>query len=152
MTQYHIAQVNMGRFIAPADDPVLARFFAYLPTVNALAEVSPGFVWRFQTYEGNATSFRAYDDDRIIINFSVWESIEALKNFVYKGDHQYVMRKRKQWFENMAEQYQALWWVPVGHIPAWDEAQERLDYLRGHGETAHAFSFRKPFTPEGAPL
>jgi hypothetical protein len=148
MAQYHIAQVNIARLIAPLDDPLIADFVAYLAPINALADTAPGFVWRFQTADGDATSYRAYGDDRIIVNFSVWESVEALKDFVYKGNHSEVMRKRKQWFEKMAEQYMALWWVPVGHFPTWDEAQERLESLRRHGDTPYAFSMRKIFPPE----
>src|SRR3954465_1011326 len=119
MPYYHIAQVNVARFIAPVDDPVLSDFYAYLAPINALADAAPGFVWRFQTAYGDATSLRVYDDDRIIVNFSVWESVEALKNFVYKEEHKNVMRERRKWFEKMAEQYVALWWVPAGHIPTW---------------------------------
>jgi hypothetical protein len=149
MSQYHLAQVNVGRFITAPDDPILRDFFDYLPIVNAIADSAPGFVWRFQSSEGNATSFRAYEDDRITINFSVWESMESLRNFVYRGDHQLVMRKKRQWFENMSDQYQALWWVPAGHIPTWLEAKRRLDHVRKHGESAHSFTFRKIFTPQG---
>ena len=148
MTHYHLAQVNIGRFIAPADDPVLVKFFEYLAPINVMADAAPGFVWRFQTTDGNATSLRVYDDDRIIVNFSVWESLDALKNFVYKSEHREVMRKRKEWFVRMKEQYLALWWIPAGHIPVWSEAQERLDSLRQHGETPFAFSFRKVFAPD----
>src|SRR3954465_8928818 len=105
MAQYHIAQVNIARLLAPLDDPLIADFVANLAQINALADAAPGFVWRFQTTAGDATSYRAYGDDRIIVNFSLWESVEALKDFVYKGSHSEIMRKRKQWFEKMAELY-----------------------------------------------
>jgi hypothetical protein len=127
----------------------MADFVAYLAPVNALADISPGFVWRFQTEAGDATSLRAYGDDRIIVNFTVWESVAALKNFVYKSNHGDVMRKRRKWFDKMSELYMALWWVPVGHIPTWDEAQARLDSLRQQGETPYAFTFRSIFPPQG---
>jgi hypothetical protein len=151
MTQYHVAQVNIARLLAPLDDPSIADFVALLAPVNALADASPGFVWRFQTEAGDATNLRAYDDDLIIVNFSVWESINALKDFAYKGSHSDVMRKRRKWFEKMAEQSMALWWIPAGHIPTWSEAQTRLDSLRLHGETPFAFTFRTPFPPPSDP-
>lgn len=148
MPHYHIAQVNIARFAISLDDPAMVGFFAYLAPLNALADKTPGFIWRYQTETGDATGLRVYDDDRIIVNFTVWESIEALKDFVYRGDHTHVMRKRQKWFEKMDDQYMALWWVPAGHIPTWREAQERLDSLRAQGETPYAFSFRKLFPPQ----
>jgi hypothetical protein len=147
MSGYHIAQVNIGRMVASLDDPKMKTFVAALPVVNALADTSPGFVWRYQTELGNATSLRAYDDDLILINFSVWESIDALKAFVYKSDHGYWMGKRRRWFEVMTEQHMALWWIPAGYLPTWEEAQARLDALRADGPTPFAFTFRAPFSP-----
>lgn len=147
MSQYHIAQVNISRLAVLLNSPQLARFIAFLGPIYALAEASPGFVWRFQTEAGDATGLRVYDDDSIIVNFSVWESIEALKNFTYRGNHSEVMRRRSQWFEKMDKQHMALWWVPVGHRPTWAEAQDRLESLRANGETPYAFSFQKPFPP-----
>jgi len=102
----------------------------------------------FSNSLGDATSLRVYGDDRIIVNFSVWESVEALKNFVYDDEHRKVMRQRKKWFEKMAEQYMALWWVPAGHVPTWSEAQDRLDSLRQNGDTSYSFSMRRIFPPQ----
>jgi hypothetical protein len=149
MPHHHLAQINIGRLLAPLDDPSVAEFVANLAPINVLADRSPGFVWRFQTPEGNATNVRPYEDDRIIINFSVWESLEALNGFVYQSAHAAIMRKRRQWFEKMSGLYLALWWVPAGHIPTWEEAKARLDYLQRHGETPYAFTFRRTFAPEG---
>jgi hypothetical protein len=150
MAQYHLAQVNIGRLLAPLDDPSIAEFVANLAPINALADSAPGFVWRFQTPEGNAISVRPYEDDLVIINFSVWESIESLRDYVYKSAHADIMRKRRQWFEKLSDLHLALWWAPAGHIPTWEEAKARLEHMRLHGETPYAFTFRNSFPPEGA--
>ena len=148
MTGYHIAQVNIGRVRAPLDDPRMEEFVARLDEINAIADRSPGFVWRLQTPAGNATYVRPYDDDRILVNMSVWETIEALKTFVYRSTHVEVLRKREDWFEKFTGAYAALWWVPPGHIPGVDEAKKRLAYLQAHGPTQFAFTFRMIFTPD----
>jgi hypothetical protein len=150
-TQFEIAQVNIGKIRAPLDDPMLSGFVARLEDINALADSSPGFVWRLQTDAGNATSFRPYDDDRILVNMSVWATPEDLRDFVYRSAHSEVMRQRKSWFERFDGMYYALWWVPVGHLPTIDEAKDRLDYLRGHGESAHAFTFAKLYPAPEVP-
>jgi hypothetical protein len=147
MPTHQLAQINIGRLVAPIDDPQLAEFVANLDPINALADQAPGFVWRFQTVEGNATSVRPYADERISVNFSVWESVEALRAYVYQSAHAEIMRQRRQWFEKMAEMYMALWWVPAGHIPTWHEAKARLDHLQQHGDTPQAFTFRHIFPP-----
>jgi hypothetical protein len=149
--QFHIAQVNIGRALAPLDDPVMAGFVARLEDINLLAESSAGFVWRLQTDEGNATSLRPYDDDRILFNLSVWETPAQLKQFVFRSAHSNVMRQRKSWFEPFGDAYYALWWIEAGHIPSIDEAKARLQHLRIHGETEHAFSFAGPFANSDSP-
>jgi len=148
-SKYHIAQVNIARMLAPLDDPMMAEFVASLSEINALADRSPGFVWRFQTEEGNATGIRPYDDNRIIVNFSVWETIEDLKAYVYKSAHAEVMRRRRQWFEKFEGIYMALWWVESGHIPTVDEAKERLEYLSQHSVSERAFTFKQAYDPLG---
>lgn len=145
MAKYHIAQINIARMLAPIDDPVMAEFVAQLAPVNALADESPGFVWRLQSESGDATAIKVYDDDRIIINLTVWENIEALREYVYKGDHHAVLRDGKRWFEKFDGPYYALWWLPVGRLPTAEEGKRRLDYLREHGDTAYAFSFKNVF-------
>src|SRR5690348_17444655 len=98
------------------DGPVMAGFAARLDEINALAERSPGFVWRLQTEAGNATYLRPYqEDDTILINMSVWESVETLKQYVYRTAHAELLRDRHQWFEKLDRVYTALWWVPAGH-------------------------------------
>jgi heme-degrading monooxygenase HmoA len=147
MTHYHLAQLNIGRIVAPLDSPQLAGFVNRLDEINALADRAPGFVWRFQTEAGDATALRPYDDDRILVNFSVWESPEALHQFVYRTAHVEAMRQRRQWFEVMSEAYLVLWWVPAGHRPTVEEAIARLETLRTRGPSAEAFTFREIHPP-----
>jgi len=146
MPAYHIAQINIARMLAPIDDPIMTGFVAQLAPVNALADGSPGFVWRLQTDSGDATSIKVYDDDMIIVNLTVWESVEALREFVYKNAHYGVLRDRKRWFEKFDGPYYALWWVPAGELPTTEEGKERLEYLRERGDTSHAFSFKNLFS------
>ena len=149
MSKYHIAQVNIGRVKAPVEDPIMAGFMKRLDDLNALADRSPGFVWRLQTSEGNATYFRPYEhDDRILLNMSVWEGVDALRHYVYKTAHAEILRHRDEWFEKFAGMYLALWWVPVGHHPSIDEAKKRLAHLDKHGPTEFAFIFKTIFQPD----
>ena len=145
MPEYHLAQINIARMLAPIDDPIMAEFVAQLVPVNALADGSPGFVWRLQTESGDATSIKVYDDDMIIVNLTVWESVETLREFVYKNAHYRVLRDRKRWFEKFDGPYYALWWIPAGDLPSIEDAKERLDYLRQHGDSDYAFSFKHVF-------
>ena len=142
---YHLAQVNIARMLAPLTDPLMAGFVAELDAINALADTSPGFLWRLQTSEGNATDIRPYEDDLILVNLSLWASLADLSTFVYKSRHRQVLQQRHQWFQRFNGPYVALWWVLSGHIPTVEEAKERLSYLSANGETPYAFSFKKPF-------
>ena len=144
-SRYHLAQVNIGRVRAPLDDPIMEGFRTQLDPINALADRTPGFVWRLQTEAGNAMAIRPFDDERMAINMSVWESLDALQQFVYKSAHVGTLRDRQQWFEPIDGPILALWWIPAGHIPTLDEAKERLDHLKAHGPSARAFTFRKAF-------
>ena len=150
MIRFHIAQLNIGRMRAQLDDPVMAGFVARLDEINALADGSPGFVWRLKTEGVNATYLRPYDDDRILFNMSVWESVEHLRRFVYGTMHVEVMRRREAWFEKFAGAFVALWWVPAGHVPSVDEGKQRLAHLDAHGPTQFAFTFRSVFQPDDA--
>lgn len=137
---------------APLDDPLMAGFEAGLDPVNALADKSPGFVWRYQTEEGNATEVRVFEDERILFNMSVWESVEALEAFVYGNEHLNFLRQRAQWFENTGRAALVLWWIEAGHEPTVEEARDRLELLWRHGPTAEAFTFRtRSPHPESAP-
>jgi hypothetical protein len=153
VSRYHLAQVNIGKFVAPIDDPIMAGFKSQLDPINALADATPGFVWRLQTEDGNATAVRPNDNDPLMaINMSVWESIESLQRYVYKSDHVAPLRDRRQWFQKIDGPILALWWIPAGHIPTVAEAMAKLAHLKQHGPTPEAFTFRAPFpAPNAAP-
>ena len=149
----HLAQVNLALAKAPLDAPLLADFMAALAPVNARADAAPGFVWRMQSDgAGDATAVRGFGGSpRLIINLTVWESLEAMREFVYRDpEHLAIMRRRREWFERL-ELHSALWWVPAGHVPDVAEAEERMAHLAEHGPTEHAFGLRTTFpaTPAG---
>ncbi|UVE16210.1 DUF3291 domain-containing protein [Pseudomonas sp. LS44] len=145
MTKYHLAQINIARTLEPLDHPLLKDFVDQLDAVNALAEQSAGFIWRLQTEEGDATSIQAFDDPQIIVNMSVWESFEALKGFVYSGEHLRVMRNRSSWMAKLQTPILALWWIPAGQIPSVESAKAALRSLEENGSTPAAFTFAKPY-------
>jgi len=142
---HHLAQINIARLRAPIDDPRIAEFVAQLEPINALADKAHGFVWRLQSSSGNATDIAYNDDPFVIVNMSVWESIEALREFAYKSDHMKVFRDRPKWFEKMEKPSYCLWWVPVGHIPTVSEGRERLEHYQTHGATPYSFWFSQQF-------
>ncbi len=135
----------MARAIAPLTDPRLADFVALLDEINALADQSPGFVWRLQTETGNATDIKVGDDPRLIVNMSLWESLEALTDYVYKSGHLRVLSRRKEWFERLDTPSIALWWIPVGAPPTVEDGLERLNHLARHGPSERAFTFKAGF-------
>jgi heme-degrading monooxygenase HmoA len=152
--EFELAQVNIGRLRAPLDSAQLAGFVAALDPVNAAADTAPGFRWRLQTDEGNATAVRAFEWDQagsagVIINMSVWESVAALAAFVYSERHRQVLRRRREWLEPMTDAYLALWWIPRGHLPTTAEAEDAIRHLRVHGPTPRAFTLRVHFPPPG---
>lgn len=145
MSRFELAQLNIARLLAPLDSPRLAGFVSRLADINALADAAPGFVWRFQTEDGDATAVRPFDDDWLLVNFSVWKNPESLHAFVYRTQHVEVMRHRREWFELLDQPFLVLWWVEAGHHPTVAEAITRLDQLRRHGPTATAFTFQTRF-------
>ena len=152
MMAYQLAQVNIAHLRASLDSPELADFVNSLDPINALADEAPGFIWRLQTEDGNATSVRAFEwvggpGVDVITNMSVWDSLEALASFVYRSRHRDVLRQRRRWFHPVGTPTLVLWWVPTGHRPSIAEAEERLLRLRSVGPTAFAFTFRTPFPP-----
>ena len=150
MSRYQLAQLNVGTIKGPIDSPVMAEFVANLDRINALAEQSPGFVWRLKTDEGNATSLSTPLGENVIPNMSVWDDVASLNSFVYKTVHVEIMKRRKEWFERMQDAFQVLWWVPHGHRPTVDEAVARLQHLRAFGPGAHSFTFRDAHLPPDA--
>jgi hypothetical protein len=145
----HLANFNIARMRAPLDSPVMAGFVDNLDRINRLGDESPGFVWRLVDEDGvGATAYRPYpDDEAVITNLTVWESVEALRNYVYKTEHVEFLRRRRDWFEPHDVPYLALWWVPEGHIPTLEEAVARLAHLREHGPSDHAFTFKDAKVP-----
>lgn len=143
--KYELAQVNFGRLRAPVDHPMIKDFVDNLDRINALAEGSPGFVWRLTGDGDDATDLQPYEDDPMMaINMSVWTDIPSLGAFVYRSDHIGIMRRRREWFEHL-DLYMVLWWVPAGHRPTIDEAKAKLALLDANGPTAEAFTFKVPF-------
>ena len=146
MTAHHLAQLNIARPRAPLDSAALAGFTSRLDEINALAEATPGFVWRLVEEGGaNATALRPYGPD-VMVNMSVWASLEALHAFTYRTAHLDVLRHRQKWFDHDGlPAYAVLWWIPAGSVPSLDEAHRRLDLLARHGPTPDAFTFRAAF-------
>jgi Domain of unknown function (DUF3291) len=147
--EWHVAQINIGRLRAPIDDPLIAEFRDGLAEVNALAERSPGFVWRLQTDEGDATALHPTGEELVIPNMSVWESVENLADFVFRSGHTQFLRRRREWFEQYESAYVTLWWVPAGHVPTLEEGMQRLSLIDRDGPTHEAFTFVRRFPPPG---
>lgn len=143
---YHLAQVNIAKMLAPIDSPVMADFVANLDPVNALAESSEGFVWRLKDDTNNATSIKVYDDDFIIVNMSVWQTVDHLYAYAYRSNHAHYIGRRKEWFERLSEHHLALWYIPAGVYPTVDDAVIRLNYLRQNDETPFSFTFKNRFS------
>jgi Domain of unknown function (DUF3291) len=146
---FHVAELNIGRTVAPLDDPALADFVDNLQRINALGDASPGFVWRLEDEFGAATTIRAFDDPLMIVNLTVWKTIESLRAFAYRTSHVDYLRRRREWFEPLTGPSLVLWWVPAGHRPTIEEARERLDRLAADGPTPEAFTLKTTFPPAG---
>lgn len=146
---WHIAQINVATSLYPTDDPRMSGFMTQLDVVNALADQSPGFVWRLQSESGNATDIDVGGDPMLLVNMSVWASVEALFEFVYKTAHRKVMINRREWFQKPDAAYQVLWWVPAGHTPTVEEALSRLEQLNRIGPSPRAFNFKTQFPCPG---
>ncbi len=142
---WELAQLNIARMRFNLDHPAMNDFVAGLDPLNALADGADGFIWRLQSDEGNATGFSIYNDPSFIVNMSVCESLASLMKFVRSDAHQTIMKRRREWFERPEKPYLVLWWVPHGHRPGVEEAQQRLDHLREHGASQTAFSIRDHF-------
>lgn len=147
VSSHHLAQLNVGRSVAPMDDPRMADFVAWLDEINRLAERSPGFVWRLQGDNGNATDLKFSDDPLFIVNLTVWTSPEALHDYTYRSDHKAVFARRYEWFERATGPNVVLWWQPSGTLPTVEDALRRLQLLADHGPTPEAFTFEQRFNP-----
>ena len=142
---YLYAQINIARLLAPIDDPRVAEFVAQLEPINAVADKAPGFLWRLASESGNATDIAYNHDPLVIVNMSVWELMEALRNFAYQSEHARVFRDRAKWFEKMDHPSYCLWWVPVGHIPTVPEGRDRPEHCQRHGAMPYSFWFAQHF-------
>ena len=137
-----LAQLNIARALSPLDSPLLKEFVDNLAGINGLAERSPGFIWRLQDESGDATSIKLFDDPNLIVNLSVWESVDTLKDFIIRTRHVEFLQRRYEWFEKMAKASHVMWWVQPSHVPTVQEALERLEYLHDIGDSSFAFGFR----------
>jgi hypothetical protein len=147
VSRYQLAQLNIAKMKFAIDDPGMSGFVARLDDINALADSAPGFVWRLQTEEGDATGIDFFGTD-CLVNMSVWTDFDSLHSYIYRSAHNEVMALRKQWFERMTEVYSVLWWVVENHIPTLEEASERLECLRLQGPCPGAFTFKQAFDPQ----
>jgi hypothetical protein len=147
----HLAQMNIAHLRAPIDSPELAEFVALLEPVNALADEAPGFVWRLKEDETDPTATVIHGfGDHLLINLSVWESLEPLWDYVYRSPHLGVLRRRKEWFQRVAEPFMVMWWIPEGHLPSPAEGMARLERLRAEGPGPQAFTFRDSYDSSAA--
>jgi hypothetical protein len=147
VSRYQLAQLNIAKMKFAIDDPGMSGFVARLDDINALADSAPGFIWRLQTEEGDATGIDYFGTDRLV-NMSVWTDLDSLHNYIYRSAHNEVMALRKQWFDRMTEAYSVLWWVVENHIPTLEEASEHLECLRLQGPGPGAFTFKQAFDPQ----
>ncbi|TAE31868.1 MAG: DUF3291 domain-containing protein [Candidatus Kapaibacterium sp.] len=138
----HIAQLNIARMLAPMESDQMKDFREGLEPINALGEQSRGFVWRLKDENDNATEIRIFDDEMVIVNLTVWESLQSLFDFAYKSNHADFVRRRAEWFEKSTVPMYVLWQIAAGHIPSTEEAKERLEYLQKNGDSAYAFQFK----------
>jgi hypothetical protein len=136
----HLAQFNIARIRYALDDPRMSEFTDNVARINGLAEQIEGFVWRLQDDSGNAMGMTVYDDPRVLPNLTVWENVQALERFVWQTLHHRFYLRRTEWFEPIKTPL-VLWWVPAGHRPSLDEGVARLDHLRAHGPSEHAFGW-----------
>jgi hypothetical protein len=146
MAKYHLAQINIALAKAEMDTEIMEGFVSRLDEINETADKAEGFVWRLQTEDGDSTAIRVFDEPLLLVNMSVWKSIDALKNFVYKSAHVELIRDRQSWFHKYIDAHQALWWIPAGHIPTIEEAKEKLETIKKHGPTLSAFHYGKIFS------
>ncbi|MEZ8123820.1 DUF3291 domain-containing protein [Vibrio splendidus] len=146
-----LAQLNIALAKDPLDAPEIKEFVDNLELVNGIAESSEGFVWRLKDESGDATNIKAFDDPNMIVNMSVWDSVDSLKNFMFRTHHRDFMRRKGDWFHRLPEDTYVLWWIEEDHIPTLEEAIQRLEHLREIGDTPYAFTFKTNFTESEAP-
>lgn len=141
---HHLAELNVGRLVAPTDDPRVAEFMGALDRINGLGKRMPGFVWMMEGSgepgTGN-TEAKIGGDPQHVSNLTVWESVETLENFVWNTVHRQFYERRTEWFEVLGEMHFVMWWVPEGYQPTLEEGLEKLAHLRKHGSSDFAFDW-----------
>jgi hypothetical protein len=147
VSTFQLAQINISRMHAPLNHPIMKGFVDQLETINRIADHSPGFVWRLQGQYGSAVDIRAFDDEFIIVNMSVWESVEHLQQYVYRTAHAMMLRNRKEWFDTPTGPSHTMWWISAGELPTVEEGKRRLELLTQLGPTQEAFTFKHTFPP-----
>lgn len=145
MSNYNLAQVNIAKRLAPMDDPIMRDFVNNLDKINAIADVSDGFVWRMQDEDKDEGAL-VFQDDALLINISVWKNLESLFSYTYNSGHIEVLKRKKEWFGKMEMKHMAFWYIKEDAIPTFQDAKNRIDYLNMHGSTPYAFTFKKQFT------
>jgi hypothetical protein len=145
--RYNLAQLSVARMRAPLDSPLMQGFVSQLEPIYAVAEQACGFVWRLRMEDDSAALMRVADDPRIIVTMSVWESIEALHEYVYRSAHMNPLQQREKWFEKLEGPSLVLWWIPQNSLPRVEQGMARLKYLQRHGPTPFAFTFKEQFPP-----
>lgn len=146
MAEYQLAEINIARMKGVSiDDPIMKEFVDNLDKVNEIAENSDGFVWRLKDEDNNATNFNPYNDEQVIVNFSIWDNIETLEHYMYKTFHSEFLKRRKEWFQTFGQVSTAMWWVKKSEIPDITEAMEKLDYLQKNGASEIVFNFKQKF-------
>jgi len=150
-----LAQLNIAEALYDADDARMGGFTGRIEVINALADRSPGFIWRLVDDDetDGALSLRMEGEgDYTLVNMSIWASIENLFGFIYKTAHAKVMQGKEDWFNPMRKNHMVLWWIEDGHIPSLDEAKAKLDMIRANGPSPEAFDFQTPFSEQGNPI
>ena len=128
-----LAELNVGYAAYPLDDPRMSGFMDNLDTINALAERSPGFVWRMKSDSGNATDISVPGDTEMISNMSVWEDVASLGNYVFNTVHARFYKRKEEWFQAMTSHHFVMWMVEDNHTPDLAEAMDRMEYLQNTG-------------------
>ncbi|WP_020528615.1 DUF3291 domain-containing protein [Flexithrix dorotheae] len=144
----HLAQLNIAKLLYPIEHPKIADFRNNIDKINTLGEQSKGFVWRYVENPRIATGNEPFADPWIVVNLTVWESIEDLKSFAFNSEHVEIFKERAKWFEKPSSPHMVLWWIPEGKLPTLEEAEEKLELLEKNGDCPHAFTFKKTFEPE----
>ncbi len=149
---FYVAQANVALGRAPLTDPLMKGFVEQLEYINSVADRSPGFIWRLQTEDGDATAIHVFNNPLIIFNMSVWASIENLYDYVYRSDHLGPLKARREWFGKLDRPHSVLWWIPASSLPDVAEGERRLNLLRDNGPGPEGFTFTQLFDQRGLPV